>query len=189
MNVTSLATHLAAHLAANLTSLTPRNAFEAAHLNALIEKSNQGETIGSRSTFPVHVTASAIIVDEPQQHLLLLKHKTLGIWVQPGGHVELGENLLVAALREAEEECGLSKRGLLSFDEVPIDFDLHEIPANLKNGEPAHWHFDVRFLMHANSNALEAAADPHEMAWVNFGDSRITQDTSLIRAVNLLVTR
>lgn len=57
---------------------------------------------------PVHVTGSAIIVG--QRGVVLHRHKRLGLWLQPGGHIEPGETPWEAALREAQEETGLDVR-------------------------------------------------------------------------------
>jgi nucleoside triphosphatase len=49
-----------------------------------------------------------IFIFNPQGKLLLVRsHKWPGAYVVPGGHVELGERLEEAALREAQEETGL----------------------------------------------------------------------------------
>jgi len=39
--------------------------------------------------------------------VLLLKHKKLGLWLAPGGHIDEGETPDEAALRELKEEAGL----------------------------------------------------------------------------------
>ena len=57
---------------------------------------------------PVHVTGSAIVVGP--RGVVLLKHKRLGLWLQPGGHIDAGETPWDAALREAREETGLDVR-------------------------------------------------------------------------------
>ena len=55
---------------------------------------------------PVHVTGSAIVLDGAGR-TLLHRHKRLGRWLQPGGHVDPGESPDQAALREAREETGI----------------------------------------------------------------------------------
>lgn len=55
---------------------------------------------------PTHVTASAIVLGADGR-VLLHRHKRLGIWLQPGGHLDPGESCEQAALREVAEETGL----------------------------------------------------------------------------------
>ena len=55
---------------------------------------------------PTHVTASGIVVG--RRGTVLHRHKRLGIWMQPGGHIDPGETPGEAARREATEELGLA---------------------------------------------------------------------------------
>ena len=57
---------------------------------------------------PTHVTGSAVVLGP--RGVLLHRHKRLGIWLQPGGHLEPGETPWDAARREADEETGLALR-------------------------------------------------------------------------------
>src|SRR4051794_32841209 len=54
---------------------------------------------------PVHVTGSAFVVG--RRGIVLPLHKRMGLWLQPGGHLDPGESPADAALREAVEETGL----------------------------------------------------------------------------------
>jgi len=83
----------------------------------------------------VHVTGSAIVVGEPG--VLLLRHKRLGIWLQPGGHLDRGEAPVDAARREAQEETGL-QLALVSPELFHVD--VHP-------GGRGHTHLDLRYLV------------------------------------------
>jgi len=52
-------------------------------------------------------TVGTFIFNQEGELLLLESHKWPGSYVVPGGHVELGERLEEAAVREAKEETGL----------------------------------------------------------------------------------
>ncbi|AMA72998.1 MULTISPECIES: NUDIX domain-containing protein [Aneurinibacillus] len=49
----------------------------------------------------------AIIIFDEQNRVLLQKRADVGLWGIPSGHVEPGETVLQAAVREAWEETGL----------------------------------------------------------------------------------
>ena len=49
-----------------------------------------------------------VIVRGPEETILLEKRRDCGWWGLPGGQVEPGESLVVAALREVLEETGLA---------------------------------------------------------------------------------
>jgi len=53
-------------------------------------------------------TVGILIFNRKGELLLLLSHKWPGRYVVPGGHVELGERMEQAVIREAEEETGLA---------------------------------------------------------------------------------
>lgn len=110
-----------------------------------------------------HVTASAWIVDPSRTRALLTHHRTLGKWLQLGGHADGDPDVRRAALREAREESGLAS---LRFAHRGIyDLDVHPIPA--RPGEPAHEHFDVRFALEADpGEPLVVSAESKELAWI-----------------------
>lgn len=97
-----------------------------------------------RARLAGHFTASAWLVDRSRTRVLLTHHRKLGLWLQPGGHADGDRDLCRVALREAEEESGLA--GLRADPEI-FDLDRHWIPDH--RDVPGHWHYDVRYVVHA----------------------------------------
>ena len=130
---------------------------------------------------PGHFTASAFVLSPDSSRLLLILHAKLGLWLQPGGHVEATDaDLGAAARREVLEETGLSDVELV-LDE-PLDLDVHSIPA--RKAKPAHEHFDVRFLFRAADERYEAQSDALAAKWVSLSDlDGLQTDESVLRAV------
>lgn len=96
-----------------------------------------------------HLTGSAWLVSNDGQRALLMHHRKLNRWLQPGGHADGNADLAQVALREAEEESGLTE---LYVESDIYDLDLHRIPA--RGNEPEHWHYDVRFVVRARGSEL-----------------------------------
>jgi 8-oxo-dGTP pyrophosphatase MutT (NUDIX family) len=110
-----------------------------------------GRALFDRKNFTGHITASAYILNNARDSLLLLKHKFLNRWLQPGGHVEYSDSSLIhAALREAEEETGITTSNLIIVEALIFDIDSHAIPANTAKMEPSHVHHDASFLFTCN---------------------------------------
>jgi 8-oxo-dGTP pyrophosphatase MutT (NUDIX family) len=115
-----------------------------------------------------HLTGSAFVVARSGARILLLHHRKLDRWLQPGGHADQGETSGEAvALREAREETGLEALHLHPTAPRPLDVDVHQIPA--RPGEPAHLHLDLRYLVVAEDAVLvraeEEAADLKWFGW------------------------
>lgn len=102
-----------------------------------------------RSCAEAHLTGSALVVDPTGHRTLLMLHRKLGRWFQPGGHADGDANLAAVAWREATEETGIDGLRLA----VPsIDIDVHRVAPP---GEKRHLHLDLRFLVVAPEDAVE----------------------------------
>ncbi|MVA19403.1 NUDIX domain-containing protein [Agrobacterium vitis] len=133
----------------------------------------------SRQTLVGHITASAWILDAAHQRTLLIRHKTLERWLQPGGHIEKSDATpFEAARREAIEETGVCLEP--SSGEDIFDVDVHLIPA--KGDEPEHWHYDLRYRFECRDDSLDRALAEEESAWHALSElPLITSDPALLR--------
>ena len=119
-----------------------------------------------RTCVPGHFTGSAWVVSADGERALLLHHRKLGIWVQPGGHADGDGDLAGVALREAEEETGLPG---LRIEGGVFDLDRHAIPA--RGDDPEHHHYDVRFVVRAGAcEAFVVNEESHALAWLPVRD-------------------
>ena len=123
---------------------------ECNRLQVLRDQISDGDAaLNSRSNMIGHLTASALVVNGDGQ-CLLIAHKALKRWLQPGGHLEPDESPEAGALRELVEETGLS---LSATGLAIIDIDSHKIPASAAKGESEHLHHDFQFVFKAPEQA------------------------------------
>jgi 8-oxo-dGTP pyrophosphatase MutT (NUDIX family) len=123
-----------------------------------------------------HLTGSAIVVDG-QGRVVLHRHKRLGIWLQPGGHVDPGETAAEGAARETLEETGLAA---FHPDGRPslVHVDVHP-------GPRGHLHLDLRYLLLADGSAPlhPDAGESPDVAWFTPAEVRAIGDGSVVAAV------
>lgn len=147
-------------------------AFCAAHPDALV-----------RENVEAHLTGSALVVDPADGRFVVLHHRKLDRWLQPGGHADGDGDLARVALREAAEETGL--RGL-EVRRPAVDLDVHVVAPP---GEAAHRHLDLRFVVLAPPGSADAGPPPgnhesHQVRWITAAElDGLDADESLHRLV------
>jgi 8-oxo-dGTP pyrophosphatase MutT (NUDIX family) len=127
---------------------------------------------------PVHVTGSAIVVGP--RGVVLHLHKRLGLWLQPGGHVDEGETPADGALREAREETGLDVRhaGPGGTPQL-VHVDVHP-------GPKGHTHLDVRFLLEADGDPSPPEGESPDCRWFGWDEALAVADAGLSGALGAL---
>jgi 8-oxo-dGTP pyrophosphatase MutT (NUDIX family) len=132
-----------------------------------------------------HLTGSALVVSAGGDRVLLVHHRKLQRWLQPGGHADPGETSGEAvALREAREETGIGGLALHAEAPRPLDVDVHAIPAF--GDEPAHAHLDLRYLVVApEAGAISRRAEESSDAgWFGWDElAALDLDRGLVRAL------
>ncbi|MCD9032014.1 NUDIX hydrolase [Luteimonas sp. Y-2-2-4F] len=134
---------------------------EAAEAAAFIELAEDPADPFVRERLAGHFTASAWLVSADGRRTLLVHHRKLGRWLQPGGHADGDPDLAGVALREAQEETGVAA---LRVEPGIFDLDRHRIPEH--GGVPAHWHYDVRYVVRAGADErYTVSAESLALAW------------------------
>jgi 8-oxo-dGTP pyrophosphatase MutT (NUDIX family)/GNAT superfamily N-acetyltransferase len=167
---------------ADVLGRVPVDAHERAALVEFVQQLDRLDRPFDEMANRVHVTASAIVVGE--RGVVLHLHKRLGLWLQPGGHIEAGETPWDAARREAIEETGL-----------PVEFE----PADLDGGRPwlihvdvhpgprKHRHLDLRYLVHAPPvTPTPPAGESQEVRWFPWHKAIAVADVGLVGILRAL---
>jgi len=123
---------------------------------------------------PGHITGSGLLISADRSRVLMNHHKFLNIWICFGGHADGERDVLNVALREVIEESGIE-------DVEPVmqnifDVDVHDIPFNAKKNEPAHKHFDIRYLFRVRTAVNENFAESEEslgLRWCSYEEARV----------------
>lgn len=153
-----------------LEALTPVDDQEQRSLTWFLAALDRLERPFDQHADATHITASAIV--RSSAGVVLHKHKRLGLWLQPGGHVDDGESPADAALRETIEETGLQGRHAHDPPRV-IHVDVHP-------GGRGHTHLDVRYLLDAPVEPPRPADDEsQDVAWFSLPDAIALADPGL----------
>ena len=172
-------------LAAALARYAPSGPEEAASLTRIRNFLAAPDDPFGRGNPEGHVTGSAVVARPDGSAFLLVLHRKLGRWLQPGGHTEQSDDsVLDTARREAREETGITVFEA-PLEHAILDVDVHAIPAHGK--DPAHSHFDIRYLLvTAEPHDPAASEDPtRPMRWATFEEALAARvDGSLARALD-----
>ena len=132
-------------------------------------------------------TVCGFIVHEDKT--LLIKHKSLPVWVPPSGHIELNQTPIDALYAEIAEEAGITREHLTLID-------THPYPANRRRGQGAtelplpfdfkvhpmsdtHGHINVSYILISDTNHVEPGpGESNTFKWFTLDELRSFTDTS-----------
>lgn len=160
----------------SIMRIVPVDEREARSIDMTLDRLTWPGDVFSEELDAHHVTASAFVVSP--RGVILHLHRRLGIWVQPGGHVDAGETPEVAAVRETLEETGLIVRHL---DPVNLfHVDVHP-------GPRGHTHYDLRYLVVAEPvDPSPPDGESPDVYWFTFEDARRRCEPALAPAIKKL---
>jgi len=149
-----------------LKQYQPRFMDEMAFVKRSVDYVEQHEDCFYRELMPAHVTGSAWVVSPDRSRVLMMHHKKLNQWFQPGGHADGDADIIRVALKETEEETGISAEHIKLVDGSIFDVDIHTIAPY--GNDPEHQHIDIRFLLEINDRlAVPGNDESHEILWID----------------------
>jgi len=165
-------------LASQLAGYLQRWPQEAEVVQAFVELLGDSQDPFQRERLAGHFTSGAWLVSVDGQRILMTHHRKLGRWLQLGGHADGDRDMALVALKEAEEESGLS--GLTVESDAIFDLDRHWIPE--RKDVPGHWHYDVRYVVRAGEDEhFVISEESLDLAWRPIAEVALDADESMSR--------
>lgn len=166
-----------------LENYKPNNLKEVKYKSKMIDFYKNYNNCFSREQEYGHFTASSFLLNSSKTKFLLMLHRKINIWVQPGGHCDGDPIVLRTALKEAQEESGINEIKILN--ENIFDIDIHKFPKTREVDE--HYHFDIRFLLKTDGNDdFKINEESLDMKWFSFKqvlDNKLDYQDSIVRMV------
>lgn len=136
-----------------------------------------------RSLSVGHVSGSAWVVNPARTRVLLLRHRKLNLWLQPGGHADGDPDILRVILNETSEETGIALEHILLVNEQIFDIDVHTVHESIHDNR--HTHYDIRFLVEIDDSLpIPGNYESFQIGWVPLVEvSRFNNALSLHRLV------
>lgn len=168
---------LRAEIRAAVTARRPVDARERDSISAFVSAYDRLADPFSETADKVHVTASALVTG--RRGVVLHKHKRLGLWLQPGGHIDTGELPWDAARRETAEETGM--------DTSPVGAPSDLAHVDVHPGPRGHTHLDLRYHLDAGE-AVPAPpqGESQDVAWFHWHRAIAMAEPGLAGALRAL---
>lgn len=130
-----------------------------------------------------HVTGSAWVLNPARTHTLMMHHRKLDLWLQPGGHADGDPDIVQVVLKETSEESGIPLSEISLMDENIFDVDIHTVFPS--EHDHKHEHFDVRFLVEIDDRLeIPGNSESHQIGWISLDEvSHFNNALSLRRMV------
>ena len=130
----------------------PCNEQEEKDKELMLKYINTFDDVLTRNNEICHFTASNWIVNKDRTKVLMVYHNIYKSWAWTGGHADGDCDLIHVALKEANEETGLTNLKVIS-DGI-FSLQILTVDSHIKRGKfvASHLHLDCCFLVEADQN-------------------------------------
>lgn len=155
------------NLQTELETFVPYNEQEVRDRELLLHCLLQQPDVLTRKNRLAHFTASAWIVNEQRDRVLMAYHNIYRSWSWLGGHADGESDLLNVALREAKEESGIQT--VCPVFPSPFSVEALTVDGHEKRGAyvSSHLHLNVTYLLEADEREA-LCAKPDENSGVKW---------------------
>ncbi len=151
----------------------PANEQEACDKEVMLRFMEENPDCLSRENRVGHFSASIWTVNRQRTKTLMVYHNIYDSWSWIGGHADGMEDLRAVALRELQEETGISRASLVSGEIFSLE--TLTVDGHMKKGVyvPGHLHFNVTYLAEADeAQELTVNRDENQaVAWWTFEEA------------------
>lgn len=145
----------------------PYNRQEECDKAEILRRLEAGEELLKRESLEAHFTASAWVVNKDRAKVLMAYHNLYDSWAWLGGHADGENDLLKVAIKEVQEESGLTR--VMPVTEDIYSIEILAVTGHYKKGKyvPSHLHLNVTYLLEADdSEPLKIKPDENsKLAW------------------------
>ena len=152
----------------DLLAYQPFNEQEEKDREVMLALLNTQPDIFDRKNRVAHFTASAWLVNQAHDKVLMIYHNIYHSWAWLGGHADGDADLHHVAQKEVMEESGLTHVKFL-LDE-PFSIEILSVDGHMKKGHyvSTHLHLNVTYLMEADpKDAVQNRPEENSaVAWI-----------------------
>ena len=151
----------------------PLNEQEARDKEVMLKYILNNENCLMRENLIAHFTVSLWTVNQARTKTLMVYHNIYQSWSWIGGHADGIEDLCSVAMRELQEETGVSNASLVSSDIFSLE--ILTVDGHIKKGVyvPSHLHLNVTYLAEADENEKLVVNEEENQAvkWWTFDEA------------------
>ena len=151
----------------------PFNEQEERDKDVILRFLEQHEDAFLREDLIAHMTASAWVVNERRDRVLMVYHRIYDSWSWTGGHADGERDLLSVALREVTEETGV--RSVRPVTPEIFSLEVVTVDGHEKRGEyvSSHLHLNLTYLLEADdAEPLRICEDENKgVAWFGLDEA------------------